>query len=284
MRGRFRSKSFVAGLILAGLLALGSCQREQGGDGANAPPPTDAEREAAIAAEQLTALGGPATAQQRALFEGEFQAVGALGDVAAGEGAWELRLLDDYAQFSRPGLGDDGGIPGERDFHEHGMRVVAGPLTITLMAQPCTLPNGVQEPYTASVLFEGVAYQGCARQGVTEGARPTWASVLPELIPAIDVCLRRVSSRPARVTFAGAIDEGQVSVRIRESNSSRFECIADAGGGAATLYEPLSDIDRRNGEGDPEFQRGGSRPGSACATEAVGRDGETLGWLIPDRC
>ncbi|MDX2277778.1 MAG: hypothetical protein NW206_20185 [Hyphomonadaceae bacterium] len=284
MRGLFRGTQYAAMLALAGLLALGACQRQEGSEETTSAAPTDAQREAEIAAEQLAALGGPANAQQRAAYAGEFQAVGALGDVAAGEGAWELRLLEDYAQFSRPGLGEDGGITSEREYYEHGMRVSAGPLTITLMAQPCMLPNGVEEPYTASVLFEGVAYQGCARQGVAEGERPTWASVLPELMPAIDVCLQRARSRPARVTFASAIDEGQVSVRIRESNSSRYECIADAGGGAATVYEPLSDIDRRSGEGDPEFQRGGSRPGSSCVTEAVGREGETLGWLIADRC
>lgn len=271
-------------LALAGLLALGACQRQQGGEEATTAAPTDAEREAQIAAEQLAALGGAASADQRALYTGEFQAVGALGDVAAGEGAWELRLLDDYAQFSRPGLGEDGGMTSEREYHERGARVTAGPLTITLMAQACTLPNGVEEPYSASVLFEGVAYQGCARRGISDGDRPTWASVLPELIPAIDACLQRASSRPARVTFASAIDEGQVSVRIRESNSSRYECITGAGGGAPSVYEPLSDIDRRGGEGDPEFQRGGSRPGSACASEALGRDGLSLGWLVPERC
>ena len=107
------------------------------------------------------------------------------------------------------------------------MRVVAGPLTITIMQQACTTPSGVALPYEAHVLFEGVAYQGCARRGVSEGDRPTWASVLPELIPAIDACLARVSSRPARITTANALDEGQVSVRLRESDGSRRECIAD---------------------------------------------------------
>jgi hypothetical protein len=284
MRGRFRSTRFAAMLALAGLLALGACQRQQSGEESTSAAPTDAEREAEIAAEQLAALGGAASAEQRALYTGEFQAVGALGDVAAGEGAWELSLLEDYAQISRPGLGEDGGMTGEREYHARGMRVTAGPLTITLMSQACTLPNGVEEPYTASVLFEGVAYQGCARRGISAGERPTWASVLPELIPAIDACLQRVTSRPARVTFASAIDEGQVSVRIRESNSSRYECISDAGGGAPSVYEPLSDIDRRGDEGDPEFQRSGSRPSSTCATEAVGRDGLSLGWLVPERC
>ena len=275
---------FAAALVLAAAFTLGACGRQQQGAPEITAPPSDAEREAQVAAEQLAALGAAANAAQRALYTGEFEAVGALGAVGAGEGAWELRLLDDYAQFSRPGLGEDGGIAGERDMHERGMRVAAGPLTITLMAQSCTLPNGVEQPYVAHVLFEGVAYQGCARRGISAGERPTWASVLPELIPAIDVCLRRAASRPARVTFASALDEGQVSVRIRESDSSRHECIADAGGRAVAIFEPLSDLDRRGGESNPEFQRGAAPPRERCATEAFDREGLSLGWLIPPGC
>jgi hypothetical protein len=273
----------VAALALAGVLAVGACQRQDQAADQPAGPPSDSEREAEIAAEQLAALGGAASAAQRALYTGEFEAVGALGDVAAGEGAWELRLLEDYALFSRPGLGEDGGVTGERDMHERGMRVVAGPLTITMMAQACTLPNGVEQPYVAHVLFEGVAYQGCARRGVSAGDRPTWASVLPELIPAIDACLARVSARPARVTFASAIDEGQISVRLREADGTREDCIVDASG-AIAVFESISDVDRRSGEGDPEFQRGGGRPRENCAVEALDRSGESLGWLISRSC
>jgi hypothetical protein len=175
------------------------------------------------------------------------------------------------------------------------MRVVAGPLTITLSAQSCAASSG-ELPYTAHVLFEGVAYQGCARRGINPGERPTWASVLPELIPAIDACLARASSPTARITFAAAIDEGQVSVRMRGSDGSRNECIADASG-RVSVFEPLSDVDRRSGEGDPEFVRGESqpRPGNCRSVEAVtvrvpSDDEEAedeivhLGWLIRRTC
>lgn len=274
--------------MLAALVGLSACQRTAETPTEAPATPSNAEREAAIAAEQLAALGSPANAQQRAAYEGEFQASGgidALASEGAGaEGAWELRLLTDYAQFSRPGLGEDGAIPGDRDYRERGMRVVAGPLTITIMQQPCTA-SGVELPYVAHVLFEGVAYQGCARRGVQDGPRTTWASVLPELIPAIDACLARVTARPARVTFASALDEGQVSVRLRDADGARRECITT--GAEVSVFEPVSDLDRRAGEGDPEFQRGGSEPAAReCrAVEAVsGRDGEQLGWLIRRSC
>lgn len=273
----------LVGLVL-GAAVLSACQR-QGPTSEEAPStPTNAEREAQIAAETLAALGGSANAEQRALYGGEFQASGGIDALGNAEGAWELTLLSDYAQFTRPGLGEDGGIPGERDYRERGMRVVAGPLTITISHQACTA-SGVELPYTAHVLFEGVAYQGCARRGVIEGERPTWASVLPELIPAIDTCLTRATSRPVRITHATALDEGEVSVRLREANGSRRECIVS--GGAISVYEPLSDDDRRGGEGDPEFQRGGNQPGARncrAVEAAIDRTGEQLGWLIRNSC
>ncbi len=286
MRALMRGLSCA--LVLAALAGLASCQRASEAPPEIAAPPSNAEREAAIAAEQLAALGGAANAQQRALYEGEFQASGgidALASEGAGaEGAWELRLLNDYAQFSRPGLGEDGAIPGEREYYEAGMRVVAGPLTITIMQQPCTA-SGLNLQYTAHVLFEGVAYQGCARRGIDESARPTWASVLPELIPAVDACIARAASRPVRVTFASAIDEGRISVRLRDADGARRDCIVAAG--EVVVFEPISDLDRRAGEGDPEFQRGGGEPraGNCRAIEpAIGRGGEQLGWLIRRSC
>lgn len=274
---------WVAAALISGAVALSACQRETTTPAETGPAsPSNAEREAELAAAQLAALGAPANAAQRALFEGEFQAS---GDVGAGEGAWELRLLEDYAQFSRPGLGEDGGVAGARDFHEKGVRVVAGPLTITITEQACSA-SGVDLPYTAHVLFEGVAYQGCARRGIDEGERPTWASVLTDLIPAIDACLARVSSHAPRITFASAIDEGAVSVRIRESNGSRNECIADASGGIV-VFEPLSDVDRRAGEGDPEFVRGEEAPRAVncrAVEPALDRSGQPLGWLVRRSC
>jgi uncharacterized membrane protein len=290
MRTLMRGVGLSCALALAALGGLAACQQQAEAPIEAAAPPSNAEREAEISAEQLAALGGPASTEQRALYVGEFEASGgidALSSEGAGaEGAWELRLLDDYAQFSRPGLGEDGGILGERDYRERGMRVVAGPLTITIMRQSCAA-SGLELQYVAHVLFEGVAYRGCARRGVDQGRRPTWATVLPDLIPAIDACLARVSTRPARVTFATALDEGEISVRIRDADGSRRECIVNASNAQVVVYEPISDLDRRGGEGDPEFQRGGAEPRAGnCRTvePALSRSGEQLGWLIRRSC
>lgn len=286
MRDRFRNiqRCAIALASAAALLAAG-CQRDAPGEAETAAP-AEQDRGAQIAAEQLEALGGAANAETRVLYEGDFQASGAIDALGSGEGAWELRLLSDYAQFVRPGLGQDGGIPGERNYRERGMRVEAGPLIITLRAEACPLPSGESLPYTAHVIFEGVAYQGCAQRGVAEGAPSNWASVLPELLPAIDACLMRATERPARVTTASALDEGLVSVRIREADGGRRECIAAYDGSSVSVYESVSDLDRRAGEGDPEFQRGSAAPRTENCRSAepalVG--GEQIGWLISRTC
>ena len=128
------------------------------------------------------------------------------------------------------------------------------------------------------------------------GRGAAWATVLTELMPAIDACLARGSSASARVTFAAAIDEGQVLVRIRGSEGSRNECIVNASG-RVSVFEPLSDVDRRAGEGDPEFVRGESQPrgGNCRSVEAVTQrippasEGDEeqmlhLGWLVRRTC
>ncbi len=289
--GAFRAPLGVRGALAAlCLVSLAACQRAA----EDAPVAADesgadvAALEAAAAAEQLAALGGPASAEQRALYEGDFEASGALDALGAGEGAWELQLLDDYAQFVRPGLGQDGGIPDAREFRERGMRVVAGPLTITLRAEQCALPNGVALPYAAHVLFEGVAYQGCAQRGLSQGARASWASVLPDLLPAIDACLARATAPPARVTIASFIDEGVVSVRLREADGGREECLVSADGAEIITFGNVSDLDRRNGESDPEFVRApGPEPrAQTCrAVEpALGTGGAPIGWLVRRSC
>src|SRR4030095_7076621 len=102
-----RGLGLSCALALAGAIGLAGCNQQGAAPTETATTPSNEEREAEMAAQQLAALGGSASAEQRALYDGEFQASGATD---GGEGAWELRLLDDYAQFSRPVLGEDGGI------------------------------------------------------------------------------------------------------------------------------------------------------------------------------
>ena len=280
------SRAVAATCALA--LGLAGCGRPAATDQGVGDQVNIEEQGRAQAAQQLAALGAPANAEQRALYEGEFTASGAAESVGAGEGVWELRLAADYAQFERPGLGEDGGVTGQRDYRAQGMRVTAGPLIVTLRAQECRLGERAPLPYIADVLYDGVAYQGCAQRGVSESERPTWAAVLDELLPAIDACLARAESRPARITQASLLGEGQVSVRLREADGGRHGCVAAVDGARVDAFDPLLDTDRLSGEGDPEFLRtpGPAPRASNCRTvsEARSPSGEALGWLIRRTC
>jgi hypothetical protein len=280
----------LAALALA--LALAACSRSatEGDPGVAADEAGVSESESQ-AAQQLAALGGPADDATAALYSGEFQAYGALDALGAGEGAWEMTLFDGYAQFARPGLGEDGGPTQAREVRQGGMQVTAGPLVITLRAQDCPLPNGESLPYVATVMFESVVYQGCARRGAGGGERPNWASYLPELIPAIDACLARAGARTARVTTASALADGEVAVRVRARDGERNACVAAADGARVEAFEPILDTDRLGGEGDPEFVRAFGEdpappPANRCGAGAEARDaaGVLLGWLLRQSC
>jgi hypothetical protein len=306
---RLKRSVWACAVAVAATAALGlaACERR-------APPgPTAADgkdsqdRQRIQAQQQLASLGARASGATRALYEGEFTASGSLELGTPGEGAWVLHLLDDYAQLERPGLGEEGGPTTARDYREQGMRVTAGPLIITIRAENCPLPSGDTLPYTASVLFEGFSYQGCARRGVATGVdRGTWASgVLLDLLPAIDACLRRAESRPARVTIASNVGDGEVSVRLRQADGGRYACNVTADGSRIITYDPLLDSDSLHGEGDPEFVRAPGNPPRAsncrsitevtapappapAAPDDAGKIQQspptTIGWLIRRSC
>lgn len=270
---------------------LSACgDRDAGKDESQVGSTVNVEEQQRVQAEaSLAALGGPATAEQRALYQGDFTASGSLS-LSPDEGAWDLELVGDAVQFIRPGLSETIDSVGARDFREQGMRVMNanGTLVVTIRHEECPLANGTALPYRAEVLFEGVAYNGCARQGVSSADRPTWAADLAQLIPAIDACLARVSSRPGRVTQASFVEDNQVAVRVREADGGRYACAVAATGAGPVVYEPIFESDRLPGEGDPEFVRA---PGTApragncrTVTEAMAPTGESLGWLLRRTC
>lgn len=283
-------RAAAAALAVSALVAGAGCQRQEGAQtqGAETAESAGEDEHTAQADQALAALGGPANAEQRALYRGDFTASGDLEGVGDGEGAWQLQLSSEYAHFVRPGLQDELNFTEQRQYRAQGMHVRAGALAITLKAEECPLSNGRTLPYSAIVLFEGVSYQGCAAPGISEGAGPTWAALLPQLLPAIDACLDRAQNRPARVTLASMVGDGQIGVRIREADGGRYGCTVSTTGEGAPAYDPLLDSDRLIGEGDPEFVRApADQPtASRCrsVSEATGPEGEILGWLVRRTC
>jgi hypothetical protein len=284
-----------AALALCALAVLTSCGRNASEN--NAETGESVASQSGPTPPELADLGGPASADVRALYAGEFQSFGVLSGVGEGdEGAWELVLSDEFAQFVRPGLQDVVSYSVAREIFAKGARANAGPLTITLAQAPCALPNGTALDYTASVVFEDIVYEGCARRGVTApGERLTWAVALPELLPAINACLDRQEGRRATVTVASLLPPEQdgaqlVTVRLREADQTRRECLATRDGTEVRSFEyvPESAGEGRGGEGDAEYTRApgpAPREGQCRAVEAVpGVGGAPSGWLMRRTC
>jgi uncharacterized membrane protein len=226
-------------------------------------------------------LGAPAAADIQAFYAGEFEAFGSEPD-------WRLDLLDNWVNFSRTGLEDVGGLPGARDVRSGGALVESGPLSIILKAGSCEAAPGQQLPYVFGVYYEGVTYQGCGRRAAagSAGAIPSWSALLPELLPAIDACAKRVQAQPARVTIAYVIDGGQVNVRFLDGDGGRWECGATAGVGVATDLEPIGDRDVLQGEQQPLFSRAPTPPptGSCWKTEPAETPAGVVGSLSRRTC
>lgn len=277
---------WIAGLAAAGMLvALAACGQKspsqgEGGPGlATAPRPAVTEEDLkAQAAALLAKLGGPVAAAARGQYEGAFDAAGAEPD-------WTLTLLPDFVSFSRPGLEQVTAIPSPRDVRQLGAYTVAGPLTIAVVAGACTYVEGGESyPYSATVLFEGVAYEGCARPSTGDASTSSrgWAVNLAQYLPAIDACLARVQARPGRVTIAYPNDEGQTAVRLLEADGGRSECVVSADGATVASVEPLADRDVFPSERDPLFTRSPAQPPPASCYKNEEMKG--VGWLSRKTC
>lgn len=289
-RGRI-ARAAAAGL----LLALAACGQNkdtggQSGEGlgeAQRPEITEAELRAKSAA-LLAKLGAPGDAAAQRTYQGDFEAVGAEPD-------WRLTLLKDgYVAFTRPGLEEVTALTAVRNVRQGGVFVEAGPLSIAVSSGQCTYVDGGDSyPFSATVLYEGIAYEGCARASASTGPEPAtarargWAIDLSQLLPAIDACIARAQAKPARVTIAYVNEEGQAAVRLVESDGGRSECLSTLDGATIASFEPLADRDVFRGERDPMFTRApASPPSGACTTseEVKGSGGATLGWLSRKSC
>lgn len=283
-----RIGTFAGMTATAALLLLAACG--QGGPGSSSGPGSDGSSGPAITEDEirakaqgmLAALGAPATPDVKAQYAGEFEAVGAEPD-------WSATILTDYVLFTRPGLDEVQSTATPRDVRALGAFLEAGPLTITVRAGQCTYGEGGEAyPYSATILFEGVAYEGCARTAAhASRASKSWADTLSQYLPAIDSCLARVQAKPGRVTIAYPGEEGQTSVRLLEADGGRSECVVAADGTTVASVEALADRNIVAGERDPLFTRAPTQApqGSCYATESVaGSNGATIGYLSRKTC
>lgn len=273
----------AAAVMLSAALLVSACQRPPQPSAAAGPQPTEeASAASPFALESIDpdSLGAPAQGEARAFFEGEFEAVGV-------EPNWTLDLLEDYAVFERPGLESVPGIPQPRDIRANGAIVEVGAFSVVLRAGACQHTSGETFPYVATVVFDGVGYRGCARRAEGGGATPAWSALIPELLPAIDLCLARLQAPPGRVTIAYVFDQSRTHVRMLDADGGRYECRVAVDAAEIVDFEPISDRDVLQGEREPMFTRAPLAPPEGRCLESapvLGPDGVALGSVTSRIC
>jgi uncharacterized membrane protein len=277
---------YLVAAVAASVALLAGCQ-QQGADKAAIADAGGASTAVVPDKPLAESLGAPAPSDVKPFFEGEFEAFGAEPD-------WKLSLLGRVAQFERPGLDDVQGFPNPADVRMNGALIDAEPLTIIMKATACQFggaadgqapAEGSQLPYTVSVFYEGVTYQGCGRRATEGGITPGWAAAIAQFLPAIDQCLARVSAKPGRVTIAYVNESAAETVRLVDDNGGRYECTANTDG--TFDFTPIGDRDVLRGERDPLFSRTPTEPpkGKCYSSEpALGASGEPVGTLTRRTC
>jgi len=273
---------------MAAVALMSACGQD--GPGASAGPGSDVASRPAISEDEITAkakgmlaaLGAPATADVKAQYAAEFEAAGAEPD-------WSATIIDNYVLFTRPGLDEVQSSATPWNVRAQGVYVEAGPLTITVRAGQCAYGEGGEAyPFSATVLYEGVSYEGCARPAANATRSiKRWSAALSQFLPAIDACLPRVQAKPGRVTIAYPGEDGETFVRLLEADGGRLECVVGADGTTVASVEPLSDRNVVDGEREPIFTRAPTAPpsGACLASEPVAGSGDAvIGHLTRRTC
>ncbi|HEY8352058.1 MAG TPA: META domain-containing protein [Sphingomonadales bacterium] len=77
-----------------------------------------------------------------------------------------------------------------------------------------------------------------------------WTRNLPDLLPAIEGCLKKAEGTGLRVLHAAATAEGRVTVRLQDDEGRRRDCIATSRGKAKDIAD-APESDGTSGEGGP---------------------------------
>jgi uncharacterized membrane protein len=237
-------KTIFFGVVITILLALCACKPAAAPASGKGDAISEAQNPSAGPA--LPEIGQALADTASSPFQGEFEAVGE-------EPYWTLDVLKDWVSFARLNLPGVGALPSTRRYGALGMTLDAGPLSVALTAGPCKTSAGDAHEFNAAVRHDGVLYQGCARRLTGERVSAGWASNLPELMPAITSCLGRVKAGPAQITIAYQDTEGEISVRLLESDGGRYECITRKAGAEIRYFDVIGDQDTLDGERDPLF-------------------------------
>lgn len=176
-------------------------------------------------------------------------------------------------------------------------------LVVALREEACrsTMADGPPLPWRAMIsLKPGEALTGCCTvlagydvkvAPVADFAKKTpddWARSLPDLLPAIDLCLSGDEARAKWIAKAGPAGNGMTTVRMIQASGKAVDCEADTSGkGAARIVAVSASDPPLPGAGNPLFYPARDvAPMVRCGRleRVTGRNGVTVGYLHYDPC
>jgi len=176
-------------------------------------------------------------------------------------------------------------------------------LVITMREEACrsTMADAPPLPWRALLsLKTGEAMTGCCTvlAGYDVKAAPIaefakkppedWARSLPELTPAINLCLASGEARAKWVAKAGPAGNGTATVRMVQASGKAVDCESDMSGKGAPKIAAVSAVDPPLlGSGNPLYYPARDTPPMVrCGKleRVTGRNGATTGYLHYDPC
>ncbi len=145
-------------------------------------------------------------------------------------------------------------------------------------------------PVAALCMLGLLAIGGCKPDAVAPGRAsaavlgtvPDWSAELPELLPAMQACLK--STGATAVTKAWPIASGLAGVRLLQTDGQRIDCVATEDGRAVLMTEPVRAASQLEGEREPLYTPVQKPQGTACLETSPAEGGAGGGWLSYDTC
>lgn len=176
-------------------------------------------------------------------------------------------------------------------------------LVVAMREEACrsTMADGPSLPWRALLsLKTGEALTGCCTvlagydvkvapvADLTRKSPDDWARSLPELMPAVSLCLGNGEARAKWVAKAWSTSSGMATVRMIQSSDKAIDCEAElAGKGVAKIATVSASDPPSAGAGNPRFYPAREiAPMVRCGKleRVIGRNGVITGYLHYDPC
>ncbi|MEO8345513.1 MAG: hypothetical protein ABI607_07450 [Betaproteobacteria bacterium] len=176
-------------------------------------------------------------------------------------------------------------------------------LVVTLREEACrsTMADGPPLPWRAMLsLKTGEAMTGCCTvlagydvkispvADATKKSPEDWARALPDMLPAINLCLGSDDANTRSIAKAGPAGNGLATVRMMQATGKAIDCETELSGKGTLKLAAVNPADPPlAGAGNPLFYPAReSSPMVRCGKleRVIGRNGVLLGYLHYDPC